>query len=64
MVMKITMMVDGHTTQEYALEQGKTYLRNLEKTSLIIDDETRQIAKVEGLSERSRVTVYPRVAGG
>jgi len=64
MVMKITMLLDGHTTQEYSLEMGKTYLHKLEKTNLIIDDETHQLAKIDFLTETSNVTVFPMVMGG
>lgn len=64
MELKITMMVDGHTTQEYGLEQGKLYLHKLEKTHLVVDDETKQLAKIEGLGVNSSMTAYPRVAGG
>jgi hypothetical protein len=62
--MKITMMVDGHTTGDYSLERGKAFLRKLQNTNLIKDDETEQLAKIEFLTENSRVTVYPIVAGG
>ncbi len=62
--MKITMLVNGHTTQEYELEQGKRYLRVLSKTNLIIDNETKQLAKIEFLNPTSSVTVMPLVAGG
>ena len=62
--LKITMLVDGHTTQEYELEQGKSYLRTLSKTNLIVDDELKQLAKIDGLTNASSVTVMPRVMGG
>lgn len=64
MVMKITLLVNGHTTQDYSLEMGKTYLHKLEKTNLIIDDETCQLAKIDFLTENSNVTVFPIVVDG
>jgi hypothetical protein len=62
--LKITMLVNGHTTQEYELEQGKSYLKVLSKTNLIVDDELTQLAKIESLTNTSNVTVIPRVMGG
>jgi hypothetical protein len=63
--MKIRMLVDGHTVQEYDLDFGKRILtmeRN--KGNLVVDDETRQLAKIEMLTNDSAVTVYPAVTGG
>ena len=62
--LKITMLVDGHTTFDYELKQGKSYLTMLSKTNLIIDDETKQLAKITDLKSTSSVTVMPRVMGG
>ena len=63
--MKIRMLVRGHTTQVYDLEYGKQILRAEQRQgSLVIDDATNQLAKIEGLTEVSSVTVFPRVAGG
>lgn len=58
------MMFKGHTTGDYSLEQGKTYLRKLQRTNLIVDDETRQLAKIDFLTENSHVFVYPILVGG
>lgn len=63
--MKIRMLVDGHSAQEYALDFGKNILTiERSKGNLVIDDETKQLAKIEGLTEDSSVTVYPAVKGG
>lgn len=63
--MKIRMLVRGHTTQEYSLEIGKNLLRaERNQGNLVVDDATKQLAKIEGLTEVSSVTVFPRVAGG
>ena len=63
--MKIRMLVRGHTTQEYGLEYGKRILRaELKLGNTVMDDATNQLAKIEGLTEVSSVTVFPRVAGG
>jgi len=62
---RIRMLVDGHTIQTYSLPRGKALLRNeLKKGSFIVDDEARQMAKIEDLKEDSVVTVYPKVQGG
>ena len=59
------MLVDGHTTQVYELDYGKKVLRAAQRQgALIVDDETRQLTKIEGLHEDSVVTVYPAVVGG
>jgi len=63
--LKIRMLVDGHMAQEYDLDFGRRILtieRN--KGNLIVDDETRQLAKIEMLTKDSAVTVYPAVTGG
>ena len=63
--MKIRMLVNGHTVQQYDLAWGKKILRAAQSEgSLVMDDETRQLAKIEGLTEDSSVTVYPVVRGG
>lgn len=63
--MKIRMLVDGHTAQDYNLNYAKVILReNQELGCLIVDDETRQLAKIESLGEDSRVTIYPAIRGG
>ena len=63
--MKIRMLVDGHTTQVYDLDRAKTLLkREQSRGNLVVDDETRQLAKVDFLKEDSSVTVYPVVKGG
>ena len=63
--MKIRMLVRGHTTQVYDLEYGKRILRaELNRGNTVIDDATNQLAKIEGLTEISSVTVFPKVAGG
>lgn len=62
---RIRMLVDGHTVQTYDLRHGRALLRKeLEKGSFIVDDEARQLAKIEDLNEDSVVTVYPKVQGG
>ena len=64
-VLKIRMLVNGHTAQEYNLEWGKSILRaERAEGRLVVDDETLQLAKIDGLTENSSVTVYPRIAGG
>jgi len=63
--LKIRMLVGGHTTQQYDLDFGKRILLAEKKAgNLVIDDETRQLAKIELLNEDSSVTVYPAVQGG
>ena len=63
--MKIRMLVDGHSTQKYDLVYAKNLLRDYQaKGCLIVDDETRQLAKIESLKEDSRVTVWPMIRGG
>lgn len=63
--LKIRMLVNGHTQQTYNLEWGKNLLRaERRRGNLVVDDETRQLAKIEGLTEESSVTVYPAIAGG
>ena len=63
--MKIRMLVDGHKAQEYSLEYAKNILKGQKRQGcIIVDDETRQLAKIEDLTEDSRVTVYPAVTGG
>lgn len=63
--MKIRMLVNGHTQQVYDLEWGKKLLKaEVEKGSLVVDDEARQLAKIEELTEDSSVTVYPAIVGG
>lgn len=63
--LKIRMLVDGHTVQEYDLDFGKRILTmERDKGNLVVDDETRQLAKIEMLTKDSAVTVYPAVTGG
>jgi predicted transcriptional regulator YheO len=63
--MKIRMLVNGHQIQDYALEDGKQILSSLRaQGNFVVDDEAHQLAKIEGLAENSRVTVYPHVSGG
>ena len=63
--LKIRMLVNGHSEQTYDLDWGKKILQ-AERNSgnLVIDDETRQLAKIETLTEESAVTVFPRIVGG
>jgi len=62
---KIRMLVDGHSARDYDLSYAKVILReSQEQGCLIVDDETRQLAKIESLGEDSRVTVYPAIKGG
>jgi len=63
--LKIRMLVGGHTTQTYELERAKAILRHSEVLGYnIIDDETHQLAKIESLTEESKVTVWPSITGG
>ena len=63
--MRIRFLVDGHTTQQYGLEFGKVILQNEhQRGNLVVDDETKQLAKIESLTEDSSVTVYPAIQGG
>ena len=63
--MKIRMLVNGHTAQTYELNWGKKILQaERNQGNLVIDDETKQLAKIEGLTEDSNVTVYPAITGG
>lgn len=63
--MKIRMLVDGHTAQEYELNYAKKVLQQEEALgNLVVDDETRQLAKIESLTEDSQVTVFPLISGG
>lgn len=63
--MKIRMLVGGHTTQTYSLDFAKEFLLSERvKGNLVIDDETNQLAKIEGLTEESSVTVFPRITSG
>ena len=62
---KIRMLVNGHTAQTYDLAWGKSILRaERAEGKLVVDDETRQLAKIQDLTENSSVTVYPRIMGG
>ncbi len=63
--MKIRMLVGGHKAQNYELSYAKRILeRESAKGNIIIDEETRQLAKIESLTEDSRVSVFPRIVGG
>jgi len=62
--MKIRWLVEGHTQQAVSLERARELLQEAAQENLIIDDETQQLAKIEGLTEKSRVTVFPIVKGG
>lgn len=63
--MKIRMLVDGHSEQIYELNYAKKILRRESaRGNLVVDDETRQLAKIESLTEDSSVTVYPVISGG
>ena len=63
--MKIRLLVDGHTVQEYKLSYGKNLLKEYQSQGcLILDDETKQLTKVEFLNQDSKVTVIPAIRGG
>ena len=63
--LKIRWLVNGHSQQTVSLEKGRKILaQELAKGNLIVDEELRQLQKLEGLSEDSVVTVYPAVVGG
>ena len=63
--MKIRWLVNGHSQQTVSLERGQKILaQEMAKGNLIVDEELRQLQKIEGLSEDTVVTVYPAVVGG
>ena len=63
--MKIRMLVNGHTEQQYGFEYGQKILaKQILEGNMVVDDETRQLAKIEGLKETGSYTVYPKIAGG
>jgi len=63
--LKIRMLVNGHSEQQYGLSYAKYILEEQQKLGhIIVDDETKQLAKIEFLNEDSSVTVYPAIIGG
>ena len=62
--LKIRMLVNGHRTQEYKLEYAKKILVELSEENIIIDDDTKQLAEIQLLTEKSAVSIYPKVGGG
>ena len=63
--MKIRMLVNGHSEQTYQLEYGKYLLTEMKQQGkLIVDNETKQLAKLEFLNDQSSITVYPAIIGG
>ena len=63
--MKIRMLVDGHTEQQYDFEFGQKILAaEIKNGNMVVDDETKQLTKIDGLKADSDYTVYPRIVGG
>ena len=64
-MLKIRMLVNGHTQQQYDFEYGQRILESETiKGNLVVDDETRQLVKIHELREDGNYTVYPKIVGG
>ena len=62
--MKIRMLVNGDTTQVYSLKDGKTVLKALENTNLIVDTDTDTLVNPNEVKEEGAYSVYPKMTGG